>query len=253
MKNTKKRFSKTIALICAIVVVLTCAIIAAANENMAIANAQNNIENAYYEANYDSLVDNVFYNENAEILNGGFVDSSKIVQGYKPKYDTLTNSGFNSFVNAYKEGKKFYELVEPSEWYYTVVTQNDGDSASSAVMKKDGNNFVIGAVYNGDNGSLFTYPTNSRLSANIALDLNMNNLDAKLITLYGVGYGILFHDSEREYVVFTYPCEGVNISKGTIYTAEEVITIISECKNNIVRDGVEFEINEDGETNYITG
>lgn len=245
-----KRILKIISVVLMAVTVISSAVYATADDSKAF---QNTLEGNYYLSSAESLLGESFYRKNAGILQESIVNYSKMVQCYTSIYDLAIEKDFDEFVAAYKQGKSLSGLIQATNSYYTTVSGEWDVIPGTAEMKKVGDDFIVGTVYESDNGKMFCLPEDKTLNSEIDKQYNIDNTYGTFVIIYGIGCGILLSDGKQESVILLLPAQEIDIKTNTLFSADEFMTQINNLKESIVRPPVEMGVNSDGEINCIVG
>lgn len=209
-------------------------------------------ERNYYEVMDPGLFDDAFYEAN-HILHGGKIDCSKIVQCYESIYNLAVEEDFDEFVAAYKQGTPLSKLIQATNSYYTTVSGEWDVIPGTAEMEKVGNDFIVGTVYETDNGSMFCFPENNELYSELCTRYDSDHTYATFTIFYGVGCTIVLSDGEQESVIFMDTIPELQLKANVLNSADQAMEKIIAARDSIVQPQYEPEVNSDGEINAVTG
>ena len=246
---------KNIAVLVSIILCVTILISSAISVySYNIKETQNKISSNYY-SDIDELkvFDSDFYINNAGILGGSLVNSKNFAKIYNSFYNFTLESNFNDFIIQYNSGKKLSAFIYDTGAFFTTVYDKTTESYSTAFMRSLNEKITVDAIYIDDNGSIFKIPEDKKIISSLSKECNTDSLDCKFVVLVGVTSGILVSDGKQELFIVTSPSKFFDFDYGTIFTADELVQKIIDNKDSIINDVLIFDINDDGETNYIIG
>lgn len=208
-------------------------------------------EKNYYETIDPALFDDAFY-EAYFILEGGRIDSSKIVEVNGPVYTIHIIDEFDAFISDFESGKPLSEMIEPHVYYSTLIGSTIQPEGETALLDKDGSRFKVDSVVS-DSGTDFYFPSDKTLLSQICKLYEPEETTVQYVNLNPAGEGILFSDGKQEHIVFFYTAFVPGLEKGVLYSASYVMSAISAERDDIAHPPVEMEVNSDGEINAVTG
>lgn len=247
----KKSIIKLISVILGITIMLSLAISA---HSYNIRELQNKVLCSYYsDINELAIFDSEFYSNNASILEGSVINRNDTVRIYNSIYDLTLKSNFNDFVMQYNSGKKISDLIYDSGALFSTVYDEATRSYSTAFMTNRGGKIMVDAVYVNDNGAIFKIPESKNFVSELSRLNGKNALDCKFVVLTGITSGILVSDGTQELFIVISPSRCFDVGYGTVLTADELVEKITDNQRFIINGISIFDVNNDGEINYIIG
>lgn len=245
-----KKITKIISLILMLALLICSTIIVEAYDYKLV---QTNIAESYYSPIEKDVLNANFYAENKAILDERVVNSENTVAIYETAFDFSSQKDFDNFITMYNSEKSLNDTILGTDAFFTTVYDKSNDTYSTALMGKENGKMSVGAIYVNDGGSLFNMPEEKTFFTEINKYCNLDTINCKYVIFKGVGSGILVTDGEQELVVLLAPAYYVPIEANTIFTADEFVGELIKYENTIVCGLGIYEINEEGEINYIIG
>jgi len=166
-----------------------------------------------------------------DLLDGANVDLTQIVQLHMlTEYNTFTNDGIAGFAAAIMSGTPMFDMIEETNNFFATTSENN-----TVILTLQSNvTFRPQVVLMGDDGDSFTLSSSLLMRLNLlSFRLMSQDTETKLTGIPGMGTAIVFSDGGNEAISFTVSRFPELVSVDTLYTVEEIATIMVENKELI--------------------